>query len=50
MTKYVLACASILALVSVVTPALASDDCETRIEKLNKSKAEGSDRLMRRTK
>jgi len=45
MAKHIIACASILALVAIVPPALASDDCEARIDKLDESKAEGPDRL-----
>ena len=45
MTKHIIAYASILALVALVPPAFASDDCEARINKLDESKAEGADRL-----
>lgn len=44
-TKHLFARVSIFALVTVVSPALAGDDCETRIEKLEASKAEGEERL-----
>ena len=45
-TKLALACASILALVNAVTPALAGgDDCEARMQKLDASNAEGQERL-----
>jgi hypothetical protein len=42
MTKFILCCVSILAL---VTAAAAEDDCETRIRKLDASAAEGAERL-----
>jgi hypothetical protein len=46
MTKLVLACASILALVTAAAPALAAnDDCEARMQKLDASSAEGQERL-----
>ena len=46
MTKYILCCASILALVTAAAPpAHAADDCEARIQKLDASDAEGEERL-----
>ena len=49
MTKYILCCASILALVTAAAPAhaqnTAADDCEARIQKLDASNAEGEERL-----
>src|SRR5262245_54872803 len=47
MTKPILCCVSILVLVTSAVPARAgsSDDCETRIRKLEASDAEGEERL-----
>jgi hypothetical protein len=50
MTRSTLACASILALVTAASPALAgerkaNDDCEARMQKLDASNAEGQERL-----
>ena len=45
MTRCILCCVSILTLVIASTPARAKDDCETRIRKLDESKAEGAERL-----
>ena len=45
LTKHPFTCVWIFALATVVPPALAGDDCETRIEKLEASKAEGEERL-----
>jgi hypothetical protein len=44
-TRSVLVCASVLALVTAVAPALAKDDCAARIQKLDASSAEGQERL-----
>jgi hypothetical protein len=47
MNKSVFVCASIVALVSLAATGLAGakDDCETRIQKLDASNAEGQERL-----
>ena len=50
MTRFILVCASILALVGATAPALAgerkaNDDCEARMQKLDASNAEGQERL-----
>ena len=51
MTKPILCCVSILALVSAAAPACAAeDDCESRMQKLEASQAEGAERLAEKNK
>ena len=45
MSRSILCCISILVLVTAAASARAADDCETRIQKLDASKAEGAERL-----
>lgn len=46
MTKAVVCCVSILALLTAAVPARSAEgDCETRIQKLDASQAEGEERL-----
>jgi hypothetical protein len=47
MTRSVLVCASLLAFVAAAAPGFAGDkdDCETSIQKLDASSAEGQERL-----
>jgi hypothetical protein len=47
MTKFILCCVSILALVTTAAPARAAEraDCASRILKLEASEAEGAERL-----
>ena len=45
MTRSILCFISLLALATAAAPARAADDCETRIQKLDASQAEGEERL-----